>query len=149
MKNVVINENCIKVCNGLLRGELSAVETYGKAIEKFEGSFARAELLRIQTEHRKSVNRLTGNVRDMGGEPETDSGAWGLFANTVQGAANLFGTESAIESLRTGEELGRGGYEEALEDENVMDFCKSMIREELLPRTKDHICALTRLEKRA
>jgi hypothetical protein len=28
-------EHCIKVCNSLLRGEISAVETYDKAIEKY------------------------------------------------------------------------------------------------------------------
>lgn len=141
-----VNESCIKVCNSLLRGELSAVETYGKAIQKFPGTPATAELTRIQSEHRQSVNRLAENVREMGGTPETDSGAWGEFAKAVQGTANLFGAESAIESLQRGEKHGQRDYEDALSNADVMESCKSMIRGELLPRVNRHIETLERLE---
>ncbi|MFD2256453.1 DUF2383 domain-containing protein [Luteolibacter algae] len=146
MNNSTINEKCIKVCNSLLRGELSAVETYGKAIVKFPGTPVTAELTRIQSEHRQSANRLTQNIREMGGEPDTDSGAWGAFAKAVQSAANLFGAESAIESLQNGEEHGRNDYEDALKNDDVMAECKTMIRSELLPRTQSHIATLERLE---
>ncbi|MBC7979462.1 MAG: DUF2383 domain-containing protein [Armatimonadetes bacterium] len=144
--NETNHEECIKICNSLLRGELSAVETYEKAIEKYPSIPITPELTRIQTEHRLSADRLTANVREMGGTPETDSGAWGAFANTVQNAANLFGTESAIESLQTGEKHGRSDYMDALEDKNVMDACKIMIRTELLPRVENHIEVLSCLE---
>ncbi len=147
MSNTLQNEDCIKTCNSLLRGELSAVETYGKAIEKYPATPVTAELTRIQSEHRESANRLTANVREMGGTPETDSGAWGAFAKTVQSAANLFGSESAIESLQKGEEHGRNDYRDALEDDDVMDACKTMIRTELLPRVENHITVLERLEE--
>lgn len=140
------HEHCIDVCNGLLRGELSAVETYGQAINKYNGSPVVEELRRIRAEHNESANRLSANVRDMGGEPEKDSGAWGLFATAVQGAANLFGAESAIESLQRGEEMGRTDYQDALLDENVMPGCKEMMREELLPRIIKHIATLENLE---
>ena len=147
MSTTTINEECIKVCNKLLRGELSAIETYGKAIEKHPSTPVTPELTRIQSEHRQSATTLAANVREMGGEPETDSGAWGTFANAVQSAANLFGPESAIESLQKGEEHGRDDYQDALEDENVMDVCKTMIRTELLPRVTNHIAVLERLEE--
>lgn len=142
-------EDCIKICNSLLRGELSAVETYGKAIQKFPGTAATAELTRIQSEHRQSANRLAENVREMGGTPDTDSGAWGEFANAVQVTANLFGTESAIESLQRGEKHGENDYERALSDNDMLEGCKPMIREELLPRCKRHIEALERLQATA
>jgi uncharacterized protein (TIGR02284 family) len=143
----MINEDCIKTCNGLLRGELSAVETYAKALEKFPATPVTAELTRIQSEHRDSANLLTQNVREMGGTPETDSGAWGAFANTIQSAANLFGAESAVESLQRGEEHGRNDYLDALENGDVMDSCKTLIRSELLPRVQNHIKILERLEE--
>ncbi len=141
------NEGCIKVHNKLLRGELSAIETYSKAIEKYPSSSATPELRRIQSEHRQSANTLTANIREMGGVPETDSGAWGVFANAVQSASNLFGEESAIESLQRGEEHGRDDFETALEDDDVMDTCKETIRTELLPRVQEHIVALEGLEE--
>lgn len=140
------HDHCISVCNGLLRGELSAVETYGQAIEKYSGAAAVAELRRIRTEHSKAASRLSANVREMGGEPEQDSGAWGLFTAAVQGAANLFGTNSAIESLKRGEIAGRKDYQDALLDDEVMSECKEMIREELLPPVIEHIASLERLE---
>lgn len=147
MSTTLLNEECIKTCNSLLRGELSAVETYGKAIEKYPSTPVTAELTRIQSEHRASANTLDANVREMGGTPETDSGAWGVIANTVQSAANLFGSESAIESLQKGEEHGQKDYRDALESEDVMESCKQLIRNELLPRVDEHIKVLERLEE--
>jgi len=147
MNTHTANEDCIKSCNSLLRGELSAVETYSKAIEKYPATPVTAEFTRIQTEHRESANKLAANIREMGGVPDTDSGAWGVFAKSVQGAANLFGTGSAIESLQRGEEHGRNEYRDALENEDVMDSCKRLIRNELLPKVDNHIKVLERLEE--
>jgi len=139
-------DHCINVCNKLLRGELSAVETYDKAIDKYGDEPALAELRRIRGEHADSVMRLQQNVRDMGGTPSTESGAWGTFAGTVQSAADFFGAGSAVEALKRGEEHGRKEYQEALDDEQVMPGCKAMMRDELLPRTNRHIATLERLE---
>ena len=147
MNTQEINEDCIKACNSLLRGELSAIETYAKAIEKYPATPVTAELTRIQAEHREAATKLASNVREMGGVPDTDSGAWGVFAKAVQGAANLFGTESAIESLQKGEEHGRRDYMDALEDDDVMTDCKAMIRSELLPKVENHIRVLEALEE--
>lgn len=139
-------EHCIKVCNSLLRGELSAVETYAQAIDKHGSGSATKELRRIRSEHSLSANRLSANVRNMGGQPDTDSGAWGIFASAIQCAANLFGPDSAIDSLRRGEEAGRSDYQDALLDDDVLAECKLMIREELLPRVIHHISSLEDLE---
>lgn len=139
-------DHCIKVCNSLLRGELSAVETYDKAISKFSTEPVVAELQRIRNEHSESVARLQQNVREMGGTPDSGSGAWGTFANAIQGTANLFGAGSAIESLQRGEETGRRDYQDALDDAGVMEHSKTIIRDELLPRVNRHIATLERLE---
>ena len=53
----------------------------------------------------------------MGGQPGLEAGAWGVFANAVQTAANLFGTNSALEALQTGEKSGKKDYENALDDQ--------------------------------
>lgn len=143
------HEHCIKVCNSLLRGELSAVEAYDQAISKHADNTGASELHRIRDEHATAVSRLRENVREMGGTPEADSGAWGLFAKTIQSAANLFGRGSALESLQQGEEQGRRDYESALKDEEVLPGCKVLIRDELLPGTQRHIATLERLERAA
>jgi uncharacterized protein (TIGR02284 family) len=143
------NDHCISVCNELLRGELSAVETYDQAIEKYADLPAAEELQRIREEHSRAASMLAENVRNMGGEPEMGSGAWGVFATAVQGTANLFGANSALESLQKGEEAGRNDYQEALTDDEVMPECKEMIREELLPSVIEHIACLEKLEHAA
>ncbi|HEX7260445.1 MAG TPA: DUF2383 domain-containing protein [Luteolibacter sp.] len=143
------NDHCISVCNELLRGEMSAVETYDQAIEKYSDLPAAEELRRIREDHSRAASRLANNVRSMGGEPETGSGAWGVFATAVQGTANLFGANSALESLQKGEEAGRKDYQEALTDEEVMPACKELIRDELLPPLIEHIACLEKLEHAA
>jgi len=143
-----IAEHCISVCNGLLRGEIAAVDTYAQVLAAHarEESPAVEELRRIRTEHARAVRLLSDNVREMGGEPDGDSGAWGLFVSAVQETANLFGENSARESLQKGEELGRSDYQEALLDPEVMEPCKRVIREHLLPKVIDHIACLEKLE---
>ena len=140
-----IDDKCINVCNSLLRGELSAIETYGQAIRKYSDLPVAEKLQEFRSDHIAAAQLLAQNVREMGGQPETDSGGWGEFANLVQGAADLFGKGSAIESLQRGEEHGRSSYEDALENDDVMPSCKTMIREQLLPPTVRQIAELETL----
>ena len=141
------NEHCIEICNRLLRGEQSAVASYAKAVASYEEEKAApVELREILQDHREAVLVLTRNVRSMGGEPSHDSGAWGVFATSVQGTANLLGDEAALSSLKTGERTGKADYEAALKDEEVMPECKNLIRSELLPAVEQHIETLELLK---
>src|SRR5688572_26845251 len=88
MKN---QQECIDVCNSLLRGELSAVETYEQALEKFEGQGHSEILAALQSDHRSNAEILRSHLLDMGAEPADSSGAWGGFAQAVEGSAKLFG----------------------------------------------------------
>jgi hypothetical protein len=144
-----IHDHCIKICNSLLRNELSAGETYGQALEKYQGTPVADELRRIRSQHAHSAAQLAANIRQMGGEPDRDSGTWGIVAATVEGAAILFGSDSAISLLAKGEELGRKNYQEALLDDEVMPECKVLIRDELLPLVVNHIASLEKLEQTA
>ena len=140
-------KECISICNSLLRGELSAVETYGQAIEKFRDHPGVKALAEIQQVHRTHAAKLRQNVMNMGGEPSDDSGAWGTFAAAVQSTSNFFGKESAISSLQQGEKHGLEEYEDALDDDDVMMECKQMYRETMIPATKANIRVLEQLEK--
>lgn len=140
------SETSIDVCNSLLRGELSAVETYTLVIDKFPGHPVQAELHRMRSEHVKSASLLSAQVRSAGGEPSHDSGMWGLFAKAVQNTADLFGTGSAVESLHRGEEKGLGDYHNALAHQGVTDDVKGLICRELVPPVKRNISTLERLE---
>jgi hypothetical protein len=143
----VDHDHCIDVCNSLLRGEVSAVETYDLAMNKFRNDPQVHELRSIRDEHARSVQVLRDNVLWMGGEPSEESGAWGIIANAVQGAANLIGENAAIGALIQGEEHGQSEYQEALEDEKVMAECKDMIRGDLLPCVHVNVLALRALKR--
>ncbi|MES2308152.1 MAG: DUF2383 domain-containing protein [Verrucomicrobiota bacterium] len=139
---------CIDVCNSLLRGELSAVETYSHVIHQYKNEPQISLLRDMRSEHLKNVELLRQNVLSMGGDPDTDSGAWGVFAKTVQSTANLIGENSALQILQQGEDHGINEYEAALKNEDVMPACKSLIRETLLPRTRPHVSILKTLAAR-
>jgi len=131
--------------NSLLRGELSAVETYQQALDKFAKDPAAADLRRLQAEHREAVTFLQQHVRQHGGKPDESSGAWGTFVKAVEGAAKLFGNKAALKALKEGEEQGISDYEKALGDENLQADCKEVIRSRLLPQTRAHIPVVDRL----
>lgn len=139
---------CIDVCNSLLRGELSAIETYGQALEKFENDTERSALRAIQNDHQNSAARLREHLIDMGAEPASDSGAWGTFAKAVEGTAKLLGESPALAALQQGEEHGVDEYEEALRNDDVMAEIKAVIRQQLLPPLSEHVAALERLRAR-
>ncbi len=138
---------CIKVCNDLLQSELSAVETYSQALEKYTEAPVVEELRRICLDHANAAAQLAVKVQDMGGAPENAPGAWENFTSFVRSAENLHGEESAIEWLQRGEEMARKHYQSALLDDDVITDSKMIIREELLPSVIHHIASLERLEE--
>ena len=66
--------------NSFLRGEISAVETYGQAIEKISDPFIRQQLEECQRSHQMRVDILREEIEDLGGQPSESSGAWGTLA---------------------------------------------------------------------
>lgn len=138
-------QKTIACLNSLHRGELAATETYQQAMEKVGSGVGAEELRHIHHEHRTSANTLREYVRKLGGKPDQDSGAWGTFAKTMEGAATLFGSTAALKVLKEGEEHGVKEYKEALEMEALPAEIKSLIRTSLLPQTESHLATLDRL----
>lgn len=138
-------KECIKVCNSLLRGEMSAVETYDQAIETFAERPEASTLRKIRDDHVDFVNVLRQNIREMGGIPSSDSGTWGEFARAIEGSASALGESAALHALIAGESLGTNSYCKALENEEVLSECKKIIKFSLLPRQESHVGHLEQL----
>jgi uncharacterized protein (TIGR02284 family) len=139
--------NNIETIEKLLKAELSATETYQQAMEKFKEDveLSGAEhLTPIYEDHKEAVSSLQEQMQQLGGTPPEGSGAWGVWAEIVQGAANLMGKESALKALRTGEKKGTDDYEEALQDPELSSEVRSLI-EKLLPAQQSHVVTLDRL----
>ena len=135
----------IEVLNSLLRGEISAIETYAQAINKFPDSTAHRELRELQTAHIDSAELLRELVTECGGNPSSDSGPWGGFAKSVEAVAAMLGETSALDALKQGEAHGIEEYVEALEDETLDQEVKGAIREQLLAPLQEHVLTLESL----
>jgi len=133
------------VLNALLRGEISATETYDQALRKFSGLAEEEELRRMRNEHREAADTLRQHVLQQGGEPVMGSGWWGAWARFVEGTAKLFGKSAALQALQEGEEHGVEEYEEVLGIGRLPDDCKGLVRMRLMPQCHAHIQVLGRL----
>jgi uncharacterized protein (TIGR02284 family) len=139
----------VRQLNSFLRGEISAEETYRMAIEKLDDqqkadAAANVGLLReIQQEHHRAVETLRDRIQELGGEASDSSGAWGAWASTVQGTMNLFGDNSALKSLKEGEEHGLKDYQAGVDD--IDPTSAQLVQNQLIPAQQRHINLLDQL----
>jgi hypothetical protein len=128
----------------LLQGEMSAVETYEKALTKVNGAPEGAQLRQLYADHTQAVNVLRDLLIRYNGEMPSSSGMWGSFAKAVQATANLFGDTAALKTLKEGEEHGIKDYEAALNNPSVAADVKAVSRD-LRTRCESHIPVLDAL----
>ena len=136
------NNSDVDRLNKMLRGERAAVETYGKCIEKLGTSGRVAQLTSLKASHAGRVGKLTGKVTELGGKADTTSGAWGSFANLVEGSAAVFGEKSAIAALEEGEDHGKKDYADL---DGLSEGARRFVQTELVPeqrRTHDALSAI-------
>ena len=132
-------DKAAETLNDLLRGEISAVETYQQALEKVGDEPGVEQLATVRRDHTEAVTVLRDHVIRYGGKPAEGSGPWGAFARFMQGTAKLFGDKSALKALKEGEEHGLKEYKEALENRDLPAECIALIRDMLLPKQQRHI----------
>jgi len=139
--------NALGQLNSLLRGEISAAETYRMAIDKIsesDSASANGGLLReIQAEHGRAAQSIRDRIRELGGEAADSSGAWGVWAKTVQETMNLFGDTSSLKSLKEGEEHGLKDYESALPSLDASSA--QLVSNQYIPAQQRHINLLDQL----
>jgi bacterioferritin (cytochrome b1) len=135
--------------NKLLRGELSAVQTYDMAIKKLEdNSEATAELEANLGSHQNRVMMLREQIALLGGEATTKAGAWGAFAKTVEGAAKIFGDKATVAALEEGEDHGLSEYKRELEDIDLDPNSRTILATHLLPAQEQTHTRVSMLKKR-
>jgi hypothetical protein len=140
-----MTEESLSWLNRLLRGELSAVETYEQAVSRCEGAACAGDLRHILEQHREATECLREHVERRKEQPSTSSGTWGAFAQLVTGAATLLGPTTTLQALQQGEEHGVAEYESALADEALDPESRELILRTLLPRCRAHVQRLAAL----
>lgn len=126
-----MDTNPVDTLNELLRGEISAVETYRQALEKLTNSPARAELEDCRRSHEQRVQKLREQVTRLGGRPDEASGAWGAFARLVEGSAKAFGEKAAIAALEEGEDHGLRLYRGDID--KLDPASRALVEQDVLP----------------
>src|SRR5438552_1134043 len=92
--------------NSLLRGEMSAVETYRQAVGKM-GDDPEVDTLRcLESEHEKVTQMLRQHLVDRGAMPASNSGTWGMFVKAIAATAQMLGRTAALSTLKEGEKQG-------------------------------------------
>jgi uncharacterized protein (TIGR02284 family) len=134
----------VNALNSLLRGEMSAIETYRQALEKAGTEPGAQDLHRCAKDHRDAADQLWHHIEQHGGKPSEGSGAWGSWAKAVEGTAKLFGNAAALKALKEGEEHGLKDYQSALENKDMAPECLALLRG-LVEKQNAHIAALDRL----
>jgi len=127
--------------NSLLRGEMSAIETYRQAIEKFSSEPGIEPLQSFRKDHRDAADALWHHIERHGGKPSEDSGPWGTFAKAVEGAAKLLGNAAALKALKEGEEHGLKDYQDALDSGNLPADCRELLLS-FIPKMRQHVQVL-------
>ena len=109
------NKEVIDALNELLRGELSAVESYDKALPAIDRQpKVRADLQTVRASHEARADRLRSAIEQLGGKPSEQAGAWGMFAKAVTTGSRALGLKAVISTLEEGEDHGLKEYKEAM-----------------------------------
>jgi uncharacterized protein (TIGR02284 family) len=134
--------------NKLLRGELSATETYRQALDKIGDQYGKdakfQQLAEMQRDHGQAAQELRSLIQRLGGTPSTDSGAWGTWAKTVMGAARVLGDRTALNALQSGERSGCDDYQDIIRADHTTADVRSVL-ESFLLRNQDHVQQLDRM----
>lgn len=132
----------------LLKDELSATETYQKALEELKfpgGQFMSNSLMPMFGDHKAAVSILQEQIVKLGGTPHKNSGAWGSWPKLILEGASLLGKRSAVKVLLEGEKTAEADYAAALKDPALSADIHTLIETKLLPTQQSHIRSLDRV----
>ncbi len=132
----------MKNIDELIRGEISAVESFDTVINKVKDTSELQELSQIRQDHQSAVETLQRFADSTWDEKTDSSGPWGTFTTAFAGGASFFGDKAAINALKIGEQHGLNEYQEALNDDGVRAEVKAIIRSELIPNQERHLALI-------
>ena len=142
------SEGVIEPLKSLLRVELAAVAGYQKALGAMrKKALADGDhILRLASDHQRTVTALQGSVQARGGVPATAASPWegsGVEALLGNGSLQRLDDREFVAALLEAERRGLAEYEAAL---LVLDVdARELVELELIPRQRRHVDALSAL----
>jgi uncharacterized protein (TIGR02284 family) len=135
----------VETLNSFLRGEISAVETYKKALDHVKEARLRSELEELERDHEARVAALRERIERLGGQPTESSGVWGTLTELMQAGADALGEKAAIQALEQGEDHGLADYRRDVDQ--LHGEARRFARMELLPAQQRSHDRLSKLKK--
>lgn len=140
----------IERLNSLLRDELAAVAGYQKTLTALRKKAVADgdHILRLASDHQRTVTALHGSVRARGGVPVAAVAPWegsGVLALTDDGPLAM-GEREFLDALLAVERRGLAEYEAALA--SLDDDARELVELELIPRQRRHVDALSAMLNR-
>ena len=135
-----IGSDAITSLDKLLRGEISAVETYDLALKQTRNFAIESDVSQLKSTHEAAVAVLRGFIIGNGGSPSETSGAWGLWVRMVEQVATMLGDSAALKTLKEGEEHGIQDYNRVLEEDTVPSRTKDSLRKIVMQSEKNIQC---------
>jgi hypothetical protein len=143
---VLLSDDVIERLNDLLRIELAAVAGYQKAIRavKTKAVVDGDHLLRLASEHQRTVAVLQGSVQARGGAPVCEADAWEASVAAAfngNGASAVLEKQKFVGALLEVERRGLAEYEAALT--SLDEDARELVELELIPRQRRHVAGLS------
>ena len=136
----------IERLNSLLRVELAAVAGYQKVLRALKKKAVgdHDQILRLASEHQRTVAALQGSVQARGGAPVGAADPWGgsgVTALTAEGQSAKLEDKAFVGALLEIERRGLADYEAAL---TSLDLdARELVELELIPRQRRHVAGLS------
>lgn len=136
----------IERLNSLLRVELAAVAGYQKTLGvlRRKASSDGEHILRLASDHQRTVTALHGSVQARGGVPISGVAPWegsGVLALTGNGSSAKLGERAFVVALLEAEQRGLAEYEASLT--SLDEDARELVELELIPRQRRHVEALS------
>ena len=129
----------MKQVDELIRGEISAVESFRTVLPKIKDNSERTALDQMLQDHVRAVDKLKKFAESKFEEKAQTSGPWGAFTKAFAGGASFFGDKAALAALKIGEQHGINEYQQAVKDDSINAEVRTLIQSELLPNQERHI----------
>ncbi len=138
------NQKVINELNAYLKGEYMGIHSYEQYIHHVTDPQIKAELQRIQQEHKEHAAKIAERIQDLGGKAVDDTGA---MLSLKEGMMKLKGIpntiEEILESAIKGQEMGMKMTEEIVRGD--LDTDSRDLVEENLNEDREQIDRLNRL----
>ena len=107
------------ILNKILKGETMAVDIYDQYSEQLEDQNMNNLLQQFKQDHQNHAEMISERIKNLGAEPQTNTGMTGLISKTMMEIGDLLGGRSSdqdiLKKVYEGEDMGINQVEENLQ----------------------------------